>query len=67
MQKTLEGLMRAEECAALAGVSMPTWYRQVRRGHTPRPVRISKTVVRWKAAEIRAWVAAGCPVTEKAG
>lgn len=58
----MTGLLSAEACAALADVSLATWYRIVARGHAPASVKIGRACVRWKADEIKEWVEEGCPI-----
>ncbi|MBP7748480.1 MAG: helix-turn-helix domain-containing protein [Phycisphaerae bacterium] len=52
----------ADESAVgtLLGVSGRTVARMVDAGRLPAPVRIGR-LKRWRLAEVRAWVAAGCP------
>jgi predicted DNA-binding transcriptional regulator AlpA len=53
-------LLAARQAAALYAVSLATWHRWVSAGRVPAPVRIGATV-RWRAEELRAHIAAGCP------
>jgi len=57
-------LMSAEKLALLLDVSVRTLWRLRSAGKLPRPVKIGGCV-RWRLAEIRAWIAAGCPHAEK--
>ena len=50
----------AKEAAALVGRSLRTWRSWDAGGRVPRAVRIGRSV-HWRAAELRAWTAAGCP------
>jgi predicted DNA-binding transcriptional regulator AlpA len=50
----------APEAARLSGVSEATWYRLVAAKKVPAPVRLGGRVF-WRVAELREWVAAGCP------
>lgn len=50
----LPGLVR------LLGRSRASIARDVTAGRLPAPVRIGRSV-RWRHAEVAAWVAAGCP------
>jgi predicted DNA-binding transcriptional regulator AlpA len=54
-------LLAADQAAALCGVSPATWYRMSSAGRCPAPVRLSRGCVRWRAEELRDWVASGCP------
>jgi predicted DNA-binding transcriptional regulator AlpA len=40
------------------GTSIRTLHRLTASGQGPRPVRISKRVVRWRLSEVRRWEAA---------
>lgn len=57
-------LLTAEECAALAGVGVATWWRRDAAGLCPRAIRIGRTT-RWRRAELLAWIEAGCPRREE--
>jgi predicted DNA-binding transcriptional regulator AlpA len=54
-------LLAAAEAARLCGVSPASWYRLVSAGRCPAPVRLSRGCVRWRAEELRDWIAAFCP------
>ena len=43
---------------AVCGVSSPTIYRWVRAGSFPAPVKHSTRCTRWRADDVRAWLAA---------
>ncbi len=45
--------------AALLGCSKRTVYRLSDGGRMPRPVKLGQ-LVRWRRAEVRAWIAGGC-------
>jgi predicted DNA-binding transcriptional regulator AlpA len=46
--------------AALAGVSRATWHRLRAAGKLPPSVQLNRAV-RWRRAEILAWIEGGCP------
>jgi predicted DNA-binding transcriptional regulator AlpA len=56
-------LLTARQAAAVCNVSPATWWRWAAAAQVPAPVRIgpSGATVRWRAAELRDWTAAGCP------
>lgn len=56
-------LLRAAEAAAQCGVALRTWRAWDSAGRIPHPMRIARST-RWRADELRAWVAAGCPDRE---
>jgi predicted DNA-binding transcriptional regulator AlpA len=53
-------LLTAADLARELRLNIKTIRRMDMGGRLPEPVRLSRTV-RWRAAEVRAWVAAGCP------
>jgi excisionase family DNA binding protein len=53
-------LVRADEVARMMGVSERTLWRLLSAGKIPQPVRIGRST-RWRLAEIREWIAGGCP------
>ncbi len=61
-------LLDADESARVAGMGKRTWWRYVASGRAPQPVRPGGTLTRWRRADIRDWIAAGCPrVVERKG
>ncbi len=56
-------LLTAREAAALCSVGVSTLYRLAAARKVPRPVRIGGAV-RWRRAELLAWLDAGCPACE---
>lgn len=53
-------LLTAKQAASLLAKSLRTWRTWDAAGLIPRPVRIGRSVL-WRAEELRAWIAAGCP------
>lgn len=53
-------LLTARQAATLCGKSLRTWRTWDTAGWIPKPVRIGRSTL-WRAYELRAWVAAGCP------
>ena len=53
-------LITAEEFAGLAEISVRTLWRMGSAGQIPQPVRFGRTV-RWRLAEVKSWIADGCP------
>ena len=53
-------LVRAPQAAAMCGQSLRTWRAWDAAGLVPRPLRIARSVL-WRADELQAWIAAGCP------
>jgi excisionase family DNA binding protein len=53
-------LLSARTLAKRLGLSVRTLWRLRSGGKLPPPVRLGGAV-RWRAADIDAWVAAGCP------
>lgn len=57
-------LLSAEQAAGLCGLSRSGWYKLCSAGRTPAPVRLGRRTL-WRTAELRAWIAAGCPTRHK--
>lgn len=53
-------LISAREAAGYCGKSIRTWRSWDAAGRVPRPIRIGRSVL-WRAEELKAWIAAGCP------
>ncbi len=51
-----DALLRDTDCAAMVGVSRPTWWRWVSAGHVPAPIKIGG-VTRWWRSEIEGHLA----------
>jgi predicted DNA-binding transcriptional regulator AlpA len=54
-------LIDARRLAELLGVSKPTIDRMKAAGKLPKHIELSPGCHRWRAAEVREWVEAGCP------
>jgi excisionase family DNA binding protein len=54
-------LIDAREVARRLGLSERTVWRLTAAGKLPNPILIGGKSKRWRAEDIRAWVAAGCP------
>lgn len=44
-------LLKDAECCEIIGCSVPTWWRWVREGRAPKPVKLGK-LSRWPRSEI---------------
>jgi predicted DNA-binding transcriptional regulator AlpA len=53
-------LLRAADAASRCGISVRTWRTWDAAGKVPAAVRIGRATF-WRASELHAWVAAGCP------
>lgn len=58
-------LVDAGAAAALCGVSRATWFAWHSAGRIPLPALRAGRVVRWSAAELAAWISAGCPARDR--
>lgn len=57
-------LLDARAAAALLAVSPRHLYRLADGGRCPLPVRLG-AAVRWRRADLLAWLDAGCPVIDR--
>jgi predicted DNA-binding transcriptional regulator AlpA len=53
-------LLDVRQTMAMFGLSKSSIYKLSAAGRFPRPVRIGRST-RWRADELRAWLADGCP------
>jgi excisionase family DNA binding protein len=53
-------LLDVSQVAALLNCSKRTVYRLADSGRMPRPLKLG-SLVRWRAGEVRQWIADGCP------
>lgn len=54
-------MLTADQVGQLLNVSRRTVWRMDEEGKLPEPRRLGKRNTRWGAAELAAWVDAGCP------
>ncbi|MCH8147058.1 MAG: helix-turn-helix domain-containing protein [Planctomycetes bacterium] len=59
-------LLDARSVAKFCGCSARTVRRLADAGQMPRPVKLG-SLVRWRRAELVAWINAGCPTQQPAG
>ena len=52
-----ERLLTIREVCAIAGVSRSSIYTGINEGHFPRPVRLGRKAIRWRASDIEKWLA----------
>lgn len=53
-------LVDGPRAAATCGVALRSWWRLHAQARVPRPIKLGRRTL-WSVAELRAWVAAGCP------
>ena len=53
-------LIDRRELAAMLSVSPATVDRMSDKGRLPEPIRLSSQTLRWRRAEVLAWIDAGC-------
>lgn len=53
-------LLPVGQVASLLNLSQRAIWKLLAVGRLPRPVRLGRSV-RWRAAELSAWIGAGCP------
>ena len=49
-------LLKSEEVSELVKLSRPTIYKMMSAGRFPRPVKIGSRAVRWRRADVEAWI-----------
>lgn len=54
-------LIDARTFAQLLAVSLATFNRMKAAGKLPKPIELSRGCHRWRLAEVRDWIDAGCP------
>ena len=59
-QNQIPLLLVASEAAAMCRLSLRTWRSLDYTGRIPRAIRLGHST-RWRADELRAWIAADCP------
>ena len=64
VELTAPSLLDAAAAATALGVSRSQFWRLHSAGRLPMPVRLGQRCPRWRADELRAWTAAGCPDRE---
>lgn len=52
----LTGFVRLPAVLAVYPVSAPTWWRGVKSGRFPAPVKLSQNTTAWRAEDIRALI-----------
>lgn len=52
--------LRLKDFLPSLGVSEPTIWRWVKRGHFPKPVKIGQRAVAWRKTDLDAWEASRC-------
>lgn len=58
-----DALLKVGTVETVTGLSAATIYRRVAVRQFPEPVRLGNRCTRWRARDIRAWLAAQEPVT----
>lgn len=59
-------LLDVTEVAAQLGISVRNAWRMRDAGRLPKPVTLGR-LVRWRASDIGAWIADGCPDVRRTG
>lgn len=53
---TQHKLLRAKEVADMTGLSISTFYAQIRLGIFPKPLKTSANTVAWRYSDIVGWI-----------
>lgn len=61
-----DALLRLPTVSALVGLSGASIYRKLAVGEFPQPVRLGQRCTRWRARDVRAWLAAQVPAPRAA-
>lgn len=57
-------LLDTREAAALCGIGRSLWQSLDAQGRTPQKIKLGRRVL-WRADELKAWIAIGCPNRER--
>jgi predicted DNA-binding transcriptional regulator AlpA len=60
-QAVVPELLTLPQAAALVGMGARSLHRHAHDGRAPKPLTISRGMVRWRRSELLAWIADGCP------
>ena len=52
----MDKLLNREQVAEAVGLSVPSLYRLMAKGHFPRPLKIGLRAVRWRESDIREFI-----------
>ncbi len=64
--ETVAELLDVASVAEMCGCSARTVRRLSDAGRMPRPIRLG-SLIRWRRADLEAWISAGCPRHEPGG
>lgn len=53
-----DALLKIQTVGTVTGLSASSLYRKTAAGEFPEPVRLGARCTRWRAADVRAWLAA---------
>ena len=56
-----DALLKVQTVCAVVGMSTSSIFRKLAAGQFPAPVRLGTRCTRWKAGDVRAWLAAQGP------
>lgn len=60
----VDPLLSVKDVTASLGLGESTIWQWVREGKFPKPLKLSKTLTRWKAVDVQSWIDAQTPVTK---
>ena len=63
----MEKLMDRKQVAGAVGLSIPSLYRLMAKGHFPRPLKIGLRSVRWRESDIREFLESRPVATGESG
>jgi predicted DNA-binding transcriptional regulator AlpA len=57
-------MLRADQAAAVCGISRSKWYQLQSSGRIPRRIQLGKVSL-WKVEDLRLWAREGCPTVDR--
>jgi excisionase family DNA binding protein len=60
-EPTIPTLLTVDDLARVLQVSTRSVRRLVDEGHCPRPIKVSRRLIRWEPKAVHEWIASGCP------
>jgi predicted DNA-binding transcriptional regulator AlpA len=52
-------LLKDRECCTYLNVSRPTWWKGVKQGRFPKPIKLTERTTRWRLSDVLALIENG--------